>query len=201
MIWATVSCQYCFWWLYRASPSAAAKNIIKLCLVLAIWWCSYVEPSLILLGMGVCYDQCVTLQNSASLCKTLLAFAKLDFILYFKAKIACYSRYLLTSYFCISAPWWKGLFFFFLVLKYLVGLHKSFNFNFFGTSGWGINFDYCDIEWFALIILSLLRFYPSSAFQTLFLNYDIYSNSSKGFLPTVVGITIIWIKFPHSIPF
>ena len=29
MIWATVSSQPCFCWLYRASPSLAAKNIIK----------------------------------------------------------------------------------------------------------------------------------------------------------------------------
>ena len=30
MIWATVSSQSCFCWLYRASPSLAAKNIINL---------------------------------------------------------------------------------------------------------------------------------------------------------------------------
>ena len=34
MIWATVSSQSCFYWLYRASPSLAAKNIINLILVL-----------------------------------------------------------------------------------------------------------------------------------------------------------------------
>ena len=27
---------------------------------------------------------------------------------------------------------------------------EPFNFNFFGISGWGIDLDYCDIEWFAL---------------------------------------------------
>ena len=27
---------------------------------------------------------------------------------------------------------------------------ESFNFIFFGISGWGIDLDYCDIEWFAL---------------------------------------------------
>ena len=37
-----------------------------------------------------------------SLVKTLLAFAL--FILYSKAKVACYSSYLLTSYFCIPIP-------------------------------------------------------------------------------------------------
>ena len=39
MIWATVSSWSCFCWLYRASPSLAAKNIINLILVLTIWWC------------------------------------------------------------------------------------------------------------------------------------------------------------------
>ena len=38
-----------FCWLYRASPSLAAKNIINLILVLTIWWCPCVEFSLVLL--------------------------------------------------------------------------------------------------------------------------------------------------------
>ena len=37
-----------------------------------------------------------------------------------------------------------------LILAGLVGLHEPFNFSFFGISGWGIDLDYCDIEWFAL---------------------------------------------------
>ena len=39
MSWATVSSRSCFPWLYRASPSSAAKNIINLISVLTIWWC------------------------------------------------------------------------------------------------------------------------------------------------------------------
>ena len=27
---------------------------------------------------------------------------------------------------------------------------ESFNFNFFGINGWGIDLNYCGIEWFAL---------------------------------------------------
>ena len=38
MIWATVSSQSYFCWLYRSSPSLAAKNIVSLILVLTIWW-------------------------------------------------------------------------------------------------------------------------------------------------------------------
>ena len=46
MVWATVSSWSCFCWLYRASPSSAAKNIINLISVLTIWWCPCVESSL-----------------------------------------------------------------------------------------------------------------------------------------------------------
>ena len=49
MIWATVSSWSCFCWLYRASPSLAAKNIINQISVLTIWWCPCVESSLVLL--------------------------------------------------------------------------------------------------------------------------------------------------------
>ena len=34
-----------------------------------------------------------------------------------------------------------------------------------------------------------------------FIDYEGYSISSKGFLPTVVDIMVIWIKFAHSSPF
>ena len=68
MIWATVSSWSCFCWPYRASPSLAAKNRINLISVLTIWWCPCVESSLVLLEEGVCYDQCIFLQNSISLC-------------------------------------------------------------------------------------------------------------------------------------
>ena len=69
MVWATVSSQSCFCWLYRASPSLAAKNIINLISVFTIWWCPCVESSLVLLEEGVCYDQCVLLAT-ISLCPT-----------------------------------------------------------------------------------------------------------------------------------
>ena len=70
----------------------------------------------------------------------------------------------------------------------LNGLH-----SFFSVTGWGIDLAYRDIEWFALeteIILSFLRLHPSTKFWTL-VDYDGYSISSKGFLPTVVDIMVI----------
>ena len=37
-----------------------------------------------------------------------------------------------------------------LVLEGLVGLHGTIKFSFFSITGWGIDLDYSDIEWFAL---------------------------------------------------
>ena len=79
------------------SPSLAAKNIFSLISVLTIWWCPCVESSLVLLWEDVCYDQCVVLTK---LCKPLSCF-----VLHSKAELACYSRCLLTSYFCIPVPY------------------------------------------------------------------------------------------------
>ena len=75
MIWATVSSLSCFCWLYRASPSLAARNIISLISVLTIWWCPCVESSLVLLERGY------LLWLVRSLGKTLLAFALLHSVL------------------------------------------------------------------------------------------------------------------------
>ena len=69
-----VSSWSCFCWLYRASPSLAAKTIINLISVLTIWWHPCVESSLVLLEEGVCYDQCVLLAK-------LLSFALLHSVL------------------------------------------------------------------------------------------------------------------------
>ena len=105
-----------FCWLYRTSPSLAAKNIINLILVLTIWWCPCVESFLVLLEEGVCYYQCVLL---AKLCWPLPCF-----ILYSKAKFARYFRYLLTSYFCIPVPYNERTSFL-GVLEGLIGLHRT----------------------------------------------------------------------------
>ena len=82
-----------------------------------------------------------------------------------------------------------------LVLEGLVGLHEPFNFSFFGISGWGIDLDYCDTEWFALetnrdqsIVFEIASKYCIS---DSFVDHDGYSISSKGFLPTVLDIMVI----------
>ena len=45
MIWATVSSQFSFCWLYRASLSLAAKNMIN-DFSIDHWWCPCIESSL-----------------------------------------------------------------------------------------------------------------------------------------------------------
>ena len=69
----------------------------------------------------------------------------------------------------------------------------------------GIDLDYCDIEWFALETNRDHSVVFEIASKYYILNSSIdcegYSISSKGFLPTVVDIMAIWIKFTHSGPF
>ena len=81
-----------------------------------------------------------------------------------------------------------------LVLEGLVGLHRTFTFSFFSIPGQGIDLGYCDI-WFALemnrdhsVIFEIASKYCLS---DSFVDYDGYSISSKGFLPTVVGTMVI----------
>ena len=82
---------------------------------------------------------------------------------------------------------------------------EPFKFSFFSITGWGIDLDYSDTEWFALemnrdhsVIFEIASKYCIS---DSFVDYDGYSISSKGFLPTVVYIMVIQIKFTHSSPF
>ena len=85
-----------------------------------------------------------------------------------------------------------------LVLKGLGGLHRTiepFNFSFFSITGWGIDLDNCDIEWFALemnrdhsvVFESASKYCISDSF----VDYDDYSISSEGFLPAVVDMMVI----------
>ena len=70
-----------------------------------------------------------------------------------------------------------------------------FDFSFFSVTGWGIDLDYCDIEWFVLemnrdhsVIFDTASKYCIS---DSFVDYGGYAISSKGFLPTVVDIRVI----------
>ena len=82
-----------------------------------------------------------------------------------------------------------------LVLKGLVGLHRTVQLSFFSITVWGIDLDYCDIEWFALEMNRdhSVVFEIASKYCILdsSVDHDGYSISSKGFLPTVVDIMVI----------
>ena len=75
------------------------------------------------------------------------------------------------------------------------GDNELFNFSFFSVTGWGIDLNYCDIEWFALetnrdhsVIFEIASKYCIS---DSFVDHDGHSISSEGFLPTVVDIMVI----------
>ena len=72
---------------------------------------------------------------------------------------------------------------------------EPFNFSFFSISGHGIDLDFCDIERFAMemnrdhsVVFEIASKYCIS---DSFVDYETYSISSKGFLPTVVDIVVI----------
>ena len=72
---------------------------------------------------------------------------------------------------------------------------ELFNFSFFSITGWGIDLDYCDIEWFALemnrdhsVVFEIASKYCIS---DSFVDHDGYSISSEGFLPAVVDVMVI----------
>ena len=82
-----------------------------------------------------------------------------------------------------------------LVLEGLVGLHRTSQIQLFGISGWSIDLDYCDIEWFALemnrdhsVIFEIASKY---CILDSFVDHDGYSISSEGFLPVVVDLMVI----------
>ena len=82
-----------------------------------------------------------------------------------------------------------------LVLKGLVGLHRTVQLQLPQCYLLGIDLDYRDIEWFALetnrdysVIFEIASKY---CILDSFADYDGYSMSSKGFLPTVVDLMVI----------
>ena len=82
-----------------------------------------------------------------------------------------------------------------LVLKGLVGLHRTIQLQLLQHYWLGHRLDYCDIEWFALetnrdhsVVFEIASKYCIS---DSFVDSDGYSISSKGFLPAVVDIMVI----------
>ena len=80
-----------------------------------------------------------------------------------------------------------------LVLEGLVGLHRAA--QLLGLSGWGMDLDDCDTEWFALKTnrdhFVIFETAPKYCISDFVVDYEGYCISSKGFLPTVVDIMVI----------
>ena len=72
---------------------------------------------------------------------------------------------------------------------------ELFDFSFLGISGWSIDLDYCDVGSFALETNQdhsvIFEVTPKCCTLDSFIDYEDYSISSKGFLPTVVDIMVI----------
>ena len=72
---------------------------------------------------------------------------------------------------------------------------KKIIFNFFSISGWGIDLDYRDIEQFALKMNRdhsvIFEIAPKYCILDSLVDYEGYSISSKGVLPTGVDIMAI----------
>ena len=81
-----------------------------------------------------------------------------------------------------------------LVLKGLVGLHRTVPLQLFSITGQGIDLDYCDIERFALKTnrdhSGIFEISTKYCISDSFVDHDGYS-TSKGFLPTVVDVMVI----------
>ena len=82
-----------------------------------------------------------------------------------------------------------------LVLEGLVGLHRTVSFQLLQHYWLGIDLDYHDIEWFALETnrdhSSTLEIVSKYCISDSLVDYDGYSISSKGFLPTVADVMVI----------
>ena len=69
------------------------------------------------------------------------------------------------------------------------------NFSIFGISGLGIDLDYCDTEQFTLEMNRdhsvVFEIESNCCISDSLVDYDGYSISSKGFMPTAVDIMVI----------
>ena len=133
----------------------------------------------------------------------LLSFALLHFVL--QGQICLLLQVSLDFLLLHSSPlWWKGHLFGLLVLECLVGLHKTIQIqplqHYWSGHRLGLLWYWMVCLGNKQVILSFLRLHPSTAFRTL-VDYEGYSISSKGLLPTVVDIMVIWVKYTHSSPF
>ena len=197
MIWATFSSQSCFCWLYRNSPFGCKEYnqsgfgvdhlVISMCRVFSC-----------VIGRG-----CL-LWTVRSLGKTLLAFALLHSI-FQGQNLPVGSGISWIPTFAFQSPITKRTSS--LGVSYgsscsLHSLHRTVQLQLPQHYWSGIDLDYCDIERFALETNRdhsvAIEIASEVCILDSFVDYEGYSISSKGFLPTVGDIMVIWVKFTHS---
>ena len=133
--------------------------------------------------------------------KTLLAFSLLHFVL--QAQTCLLLQVSLHFLLLHSSPlWWEVHFWGVLVLECLV---MPLILSFFSVSGWGMDLDYCAIEWFVLEMNWDHSVVFEIAFEYCILDSSVdsecYCIPFQGFFPTVVDIMVIWITFTQSCSF
>ena len=141
--------------------------------MLTIWWCPCVESSLVLLEEGclccLCcllwYDQCIFLANSISLCPASFLIPRPNL------PVTPGVSWLPT--FAFQFPIMKRTFFWVLVLKRLVGLHRTVQLQLLQRYWLGHRLG---LLWYWMVCLgneqrslSFLRMHTSTAFWTLLL--------------------------------
>ena len=192
MIWATVSSQSCFCWCIELLHLCKEYNQSDFgfdCLVMSM--CSLL---LCCLKSVFPMTSAFSWQNSISLCAASFCTPR--------PYLPCYFRCFLTSYFPVPSNG-KHIFWV-LFLKGLIGLHRTVQLQLLQHYWLGHRLGSL---WYWIVCLgneqrSFFRF--CDCIQVLHFKLFCwpwwYSISSKGFLPTVVDIMVIWVKFIHSSP-
>ena len=164
--------------------------------MLTIWWYPCVESSHVLLEKGiwhVLWPAC-SLDKTVSLCSASRPNLPVMLGISWLPSFAFQSPMMKTSFLVLD-------------LEGFVSLHKTGQLQFLQHQWVGHRLGYCDSEWFALEVNRdhsvVFETAPKYCFSDSSVDYDGYSISSKGFLPTAVDIMAIWIKFSisHSFQF
>ena len=137
-----------------------------------------------------------------NLFKILLAFSMVHSVL--QGQICLLLHVPLSFLLLHSSPlWWKGHLLGVLVLEGLGGLHRTIQLQLLQHYWTGQRLG---LLWYWMVCLGnrdhsvIFEIASKYCISDSFVDYEGYSISSKGFLPTVVEIMVIWIKFPHYCP-
>ena len=160
-------------------------------------WCPCVESSLCCRKRVFSMTSVFSWQNFVSLCPASFCTPRSNL------RVTPSISWLPT--FAFQTPRMKMTSFLVLVLEGLLDLHRFVQLHHLWQYRLGHRLG---LLGYWMICLEMNRDHPvifetahKNCISDSFVDCDGYSISSKGFLPTVVDIMVIWIKFPHSCPF